>query len=244
MGQLIDFTRYNQDIKWTLSNGWNIYIWNRMLQNQERKIADEERKLLSPETAFPFIPGAPKLNPARIGMPIDPEPDHVDDAFIYTTDHAREIADRLRSKLPSEQVQFLSTPLGDNYFYDHYIQCLNQEEQDDTFNWKPKGDGRLSVDGKDVEEVTDFQFGNNITTEFGDLTFIPHDNVTRYHGLPEIPVGKGNGAGLDAGYKKTGYNSGCRYNSGYNSGGPQHNSKESSQQENSCRSNNKPGKEN
>lgn len=217
MTNVIDFTKYHDSIRWTLANGWNIYIWNRMLQDQERAIQNEERKLLSTK------PGAPKLNPANIGMPIDPEPDHVDDAFIYTTDQAREIADRLTERLhekhPPEQVQFLSTPLGDNYFYDHYIQRLNQEEdrvRHDPKPWIPKAKGRLLIDGKDAGEVTDFQFGVG-------------DNITNYHGLPEIPVGD------DSWHKETGLGkAGC----------PQHNSKESSQQENSCRIQDTTGEEN
>lgn len=176
MGQLIDFTRYNENIRWTLANGWNIYIWNRMLQDQERKIANEEKKLLSTAKK-----GAPPLNPANIGMPIDPDnpnnfPDEVFDAsYNIDPEKASEWTKGLLQTKQNPQVQFMSTPLGDNYFYDNYIQRLNQEEDPKTFSWKPKGKGRLSIDGNDIGEVADFQFGDNITTEFGDLSFIPHD---------------------------------------------------------------------
>lgn len=211
MTNVIDFTRYHDSIRWTLVNGWNIYIWNRMLQKQEQAIRQEgEEKFLSPETAFPGIPKR-QLDSADIGMEID----GIDDKFpgrlfrdhkdpeLDTTDTAREVADKLNKSLhkkhPPEQVQFISTPLGHNYFYDYYIQSLNQREEPAFFNWPtPK------------EEKQDFpDYGANIT--MADIPSLVED-------------GRGNGLGNDS--------------------GPQHNSKELSQQKNSCRIQDTTGEEN
>ncbi|MGD9156776.1 MAG: hypothetical protein PVG39_00080 [Desulfobacteraceae bacterium] len=163
MNNVIDLTT-RTEVKWTLSNGWNIYIWNRMLQDQVN--AEEENKLLSTAKK-------PLLDPADIGMEIDP--------------------DNLNN-FPEEL--FDSTPLGDNYFYDNYIQRLNQREES-TFTWPTPKEVRVS----DRDFPADYSA-----------------NIT----MADIPSLVGDGKKI-----------GC----------PQHNSKESSQQENSCRIQDTTGRE-
>lgn len=175
--KVIDFTKYNPNIQWTLANGFNIYIWNRMLQDHERAIQSEEKKLLSP----PIV--------RYKGKPMTEE------EIIY------DICKPNNSNM-DPKVHFASTPNGEDYFYDQYIQSLNKRKVP-AFTWpRPKQDGEIKIAGRDFPD-----YSANIT--MADIPSLVNE--------------------MDAGSGKAG----LRNDSGINSGCPQHNSKEESQQKKS-----------